>query len=189
MSESNLTPPSDSRPIPSAPGYRIKDGGEVWSCKRDGRWKALRGAKASSQQGHVSICLVVGGKKAYLWIHRLVLEAFVGPCPLGLEACHCDGNPSNNFISNLRWDTHYNNQEDRRQHGTLPIGEQHGNAKLTEDDIREIFRLFRQGISRREISKIIGSDYTNVCLILQRKAWAHVDIDKPSRADTPVPTT
>lgn len=30
--------------------------------------------------------------------HRLVLETFVGPGPLGHECCHRDGNPQNNWV-------------------------------------------------------------------------------------------
>lgn len=50
-------------------------------------------------------------------VHRLVLEAFVGPCPSGCEGCHYDGNPANNIVSNLRWDTTKNNCLDKRRHG------------------------------------------------------------------------
>lgn len=51
-------------------------------------------------------------------VHRLVLEAFVGPCPDGMEGCHNDGDPGNNDLSNLRWDTRSNNNFDAIKHGT-----------------------------------------------------------------------
>ena len=35
-------------------------------------------------------------------VHRLVLEAFVGPNPPGLECCHNNGDPSDNRVENLR---------------------------------------------------------------------------------------
>jgi len=50
-------------------------------------------------------------------IHRLVLAAFVGPCPPGLEGCHYDGDPKNNALTNLRWDTYEANRADMRRHG------------------------------------------------------------------------
>lgn len=46
------------------------------------------------------------------YIQRLVLEAFVGPCPEGMEACHHDSDRSNNWVSNLRWDTRLGNCQD-----------------------------------------------------------------------------
>jgi hypothetical protein len=51
-------------------------------------------------------------------IHRLVLQAFVGPCPAGQECCHGDGDPSNNVLSNLRWGTRSDNRRDSVGHGT-----------------------------------------------------------------------
>lgn len=46
-------------------------------------------------------------------VHRLVMLAFVGPCPDGLEVCHDDDDGSNACLSNLRYDTHYENHQDR----------------------------------------------------------------------------
>lgn len=51
-------------------------------------------------------------------VHRLVLEAFVGPCPPGHECCHRDGDPSNNCLDNLYWGTRSDNVRDAIQHGT-----------------------------------------------------------------------
>jgi hypothetical protein len=51
-------------------------------------------------------------------VHRLVLEAFVGPCPEGMVGCHNDGDPLNNRLDNLRWDTPSNNERDKWVHGT-----------------------------------------------------------------------
>ena len=50
-------------------------------------------------------------------VHHLVLQAFVGPRPPGLIACHGDGNPANNHVSNLRWDTPSANGRDTVAHG------------------------------------------------------------------------
>jgi hypothetical protein len=50
-------------------------------------------------------------------IHKLVLEAFVGPWPEGMECCHNDGDHTNNRVENLRWDTHSNNVHDIVRHG------------------------------------------------------------------------
>jgi hypothetical protein len=49
-------------------------------------------------------------------VHRLVLEAFVGPCPDGMECCHEDGDSTNNRVDNLRWDTHEANVRERLEH-------------------------------------------------------------------------
>ncbi|QOV97160.1 HNH endonuclease [Rhodococcus pyridinivorans] len=51
-------------------------------------------------------------------VHRLVLEAFTGPCPDGMVGCHNDGDTTNNRLDNLRWDTPGANNRDKRTHGT-----------------------------------------------------------------------
>lgn len=47
------------------------------------------------------------------YIHRLVLETFLGPAPDGCECDHYDRDPSNNKLENLRWVTHYENMKNK----------------------------------------------------------------------------
>jgi hypothetical protein len=58
-------------------------------------------------------------------VARLVLEAFVGLCPAGMEACHFNDDPADNRLENLRWDTHSNNHYDLVRNG------KHGQASKT----------------------------------------------------------
>lgn len=58
-------------------------------------------------------------------VHRLVLEAFVGPCPPGQEGCHENGDSGDNHRENLRWGTKPENARDQVRHGT------HFRANLT----------------------------------------------------------
>ena len=51
-------------------------------------------------------------------VHALVLEAFVGPKPDGMEARHLDGDQTNNRPDNLRWGTRSENALDKVGHGT-----------------------------------------------------------------------
>ena len=45
-------------------------------------------------------------------VHSLVLEAFVGPCPQGMEARHLDDDPTNNRLDNLIWGSRSENSGD-----------------------------------------------------------------------------
>jgi hypothetical protein len=94
-----------------------------------------------TEKGYREVFLYRGGgmklRKTRL-VHRLVLEAFVGPKPEGTECCHGDGDRSNNFVGNLRWDTPKNNCADKKRHGTLAYGARAGNTKLTAEDIPKI---------------------------------------------------
>lgn len=130
MSESNST--VQYRDIPGFPGYRVGDDGSVWSCyviKRIGqrrvvsdRWKKLtptihRGR--SEGRAYLYLNLHRDGKQTTFKVHQLVLLVFVGPRPVGFECRHLDGNPRNNYLSNLQWGTPKQNGEDRVKHKRL----------------------------------------------------------------------
>jgi hypothetical protein len=67
--------------------------------------------------GHVMTTLFREGDKKLVYVHRLVLEAFVGPPPVGLVGCHNNGSPTDNRVENLRWDTLKANSQDMVKHG------------------------------------------------------------------------
>src|SRR4051794_26778402 len=139
------------RPIEGFAGYRVRSDVVVESCWRRGgpnasptdTWRLLK--PTPQHRGHLAVCLVRDGEKHTRHVHRLVLEAFAGPCPGGLECCHNDGAPANNRRENLRWDTRKANVEDSRRHGTMRLGSR-ARAKLREDDVLEIRRLKAEGV-------------------------------------------
>jgi hypothetical protein len=61
--------------------------------------------------------LWLDGARKTIQVGALVLGAFIGPRPDGMECCHGDGNSLNSELSNLRWDTHLANLEDDRRNG------------------------------------------------------------------------
>lgn len=115
--------------------YEVSNLGRVRSLTRTvpGRWGFQR------RTGKVLKQSPVGRKGAKYWSvglarlgrtrtkkpHVLLLEAFVGPRPKGLQACHTNGDAFDNQLENLRWDTAGANQRDSVAHGT------HRSAKKT----------------------------------------------------------
>lgn len=104
--------------------WRDIDGHEgLYQVSNTGKVKSLRSGKIlktdSGEWGHQRVNL--GRRERGLRVHRLVLEAFVGPCPPGMECCHNNGDPSDNRVENLRWDTKKANVADRRKHGNDPM--------------------------------------------------------------------
>lgn len=55
-------------------------------------------------------------------------------------------------------------------------GQSHHNSKLTEHDVREIFRLHENGMNQGEIAEKFGIKRGNVSMILTGKAWSHLGI-------------
>lgn len=105
--------------------YEVSDLGNVrslprvvtYSSGRTCRWQGkLLAPGKTGDRLTVVLCNAEGQKSHY--VHELMLTAFVGPCPDGMEGCHGDGNGTNNVLPNLRWDTRSENTLDRVRHGT-----------------------------------------------------------------------
>lgn len=123
------------KPIPGYEGhYEVSSHGRVRSLDRtvqrkDGQTQRLKGrmmALKKTRNGYFLVGLRrEGEKQRFKLVHRLVLEAFVGPCPDGMETLHGDGNPENNRLSNLHWGSLSENNLDTVKHG------RHVNANKT----------------------------------------------------------
>jgi len=85
------------------------------------------------RSGYLSISLSRDGQVSRKSVHRMVLEAHVGPAPEGCEANHRNGNVTDNRVANLEWVTKSeNNQHAYRVLGRDPPpvkGEANGRAK------------------------------------------------------------
>ena len=112
-------------PVVGYPDYEVSDMGRIRSlarvkdhpCGVRRRYQERVLKQQATRLGHMSIRIVnEDGPKTHL-VHRLILGAFVGPCPDGMEACHWDDDPANNLLSNLRWDTRSANRLDMVRNG------------------------------------------------------------------------
>ncbi|WP_353853544.1 NUMOD4 motif-containing HNH endonuclease [Nocardia sp.] len=65
----------------------------------------------------VGICYALGDDSRIRPVHHLVMEAFVGPRPEGMDTCHNNGDPGDNRLVNLRYDSRNENQIDAVRHG------------------------------------------------------------------------
>lgn len=102
--------------------YEVSNHGRVRSLnhvfvRKDGRrhrWSGRILATPLDDKGYPQVNI---GRRARR-VHTLVLEAFVGLRPSELDCCHGDGDPTNNSLTNLRWDTPTANAQDAIRHGT-----------------------------------------------------------------------
>jgi hypothetical protein len=140
-------------------------------CFLSDKWHPL---KPILRQGYPTVNLSKGGKKSARRIHRLVLEAFVGPCPAGLVACHNDGNRSNSDLANLSWDTPKANSDDTLKHGTRATGSRCGATKLSEADVIEFRRSRAEGVSFEDLAARFNVTTYNIKAIVYRRSWRHL---------------
>jgi len=159
--------------------YQVSDDGRVRSL-----WRLLPEATASgirkprlilkygrNNQGRLQVALCKDGVPRRFQVHRLVLTAFAGPCPEGMEALHRNGDHLDCRISNLRWGTHTENMQDKARHGTQTQGETHGRSKLTDQDVRDI-RASTE--TNRALGKKYGVSNVAIQAIKTRRTWKHV---------------
>ena len=146
--------------------YEVSNHGNIRSVK-SGQLKKITEDKKTNRP---FLNLWKNNKQTVVRVHKLVLEAFVGKCPEGLECCHNDGNSFNNHIDNLRWDTHKSNIHDRIKHGTSNRGERCGTAKLTLDQVKSIRKDDRL---QRLIAKDFGIAESMVSRIKNGVRWQH----------------
>jgi hypothetical protein len=168
--------------IPWAPGYRADNDGSIWSRQSSSPLGTLRDDWHQLKQkrttgGYLSVTLYVRGQAHHRYVHRLILETFVGPCPYGMECRHLDGNPLNNVLSNLKWDTRANNVADKILHGTKVEGSRVKNAVTNEREVKAIKRLLQFGIQHRIIAYSFGLKTHVVNGISSGKAWNHVSLE------------
>lgn len=146
------------KPVPGWDGYyEVSDHGRVRSVERtvhysDGRRRRFPSRSLNSypdSRGHLQARLHRASKTHPVAVHKMVLEAFVGPAPEGMEGCHHDDDKSNNRLSNLRWDTRSANLYDRIRNG------RHHNANKTHcprGHAYDLLYITRKGHRNRQCS-------------------------------------
>ena len=166
------------RVVEGFPAYRVGNDGSVWSRFKPGpgsrigkTWRRLQPGGKSS--GYLFVFLNPGQRCHY--IHTLVLDAFVGPCPPGMECRHFpDRHPTNNSLANLRWGTRAENAADKEAHGTVPKGESHGRVKLSLAKVRRIRQQYRTGeTTLKQLASENGVSESHVWRIVHYKKWRH----------------
>ena len=129
----------------------------MWRPERILRLQECRHADAEKPTALITRISRFGdGRANTVYVHHLVMFAFIGPRPVGMECCHYDGDPTNNRLENLRWDTPAGNAADKKRHGTARgptglCGAEAGSAKLTDAQIVEIMQSpwGRRGIGNK----------------------------------------
>ncbi len=147
------------------PNYAISLIGEVFSLQR-GTWQEKIGILHDT--GYLAVSLWKNNKERILYVHRLVLEAFVGECPEGMQCRHLNGNRTDNRLENLCWGTPAEDANDRKRHGTNSRG-------LTVEQVKEIRKLgAEKSLPNYKIGKIFGVSGVTIAVVLARKSWGHI---------------
>lgn len=152
-------------------------------------------------RGYPQVHLNRDGEQRAWTIHVLVARAFLGPCPPGKEVNHEDGVKTNTRLSNFSYATHMENEAHAVAHHLKAFGERNGaythpekirrgftrdptnivrgeqqhDAKLTDETVREMRRMYANGgISYAELGRRNGVSKAIAMRAVKRKLWKHV---------------
>lgn len=118
-----------------------------------------------------------GGK---VYAHRLTYELSHGQIPEGLFVLHRCDNPSCVNPSHLFVGTAGDNIRDAyskgRRKGPRRFGEANHSAKLTDQAVREIRRLWSSGAfsKQADLVRYLGIPQPTVSRVLLRRSWTHI---------------
>lgn len=162
--------------LPGYLSYRVGSDGSVWSCctrgckpQPTGQWKRLRVTR--NPKGYLFLNIGRGNPQ---YVHRLVLLAFRGPSPQGLETRHLDGDKANCRLANLVYGTPVENALDRERHGHQLRGSRVPGSLLTEDQVVEIKR--NPDKRAASLAVLYGVTVWAIYSIGQGKNWKHVKV-------------
>ena len=150
--------------------YTITSDGLIYS-DNSGLMKTRN--RAGTDYQIINLSKLDGNKRTFR-VHRLVMMAFNPVKNMNeLEVNHIDGNKKNNKLENLEWCTASENQIHAFKTGLNKArkGEKSNFSKLTEDDVKKVFELRKEGLLQREIAEIVGCTSSNISYILREKSW------------------
>jgi hypothetical protein len=176
------------RDVPGWPGYVASTQGHVFSCRTNGgklgdRWHFR--CPTLSRDGYLQLGVHQNRRSLFTGVHSLVLSAFEGRCPPGLQVRHGNGNRTDNRIDNLRWGTPRENIGDREAHGNTARGERNGRAKLRRADAEELRRLRGQGWTFMRLARWFGISKRQAGRIINHETWKHAELTKGDREGRP----
>jgi len=145
-------------PIPGYDGYDASDQGRIRSWKKRGsgfggdHWGTCKNSPpktlkpGTKESGHLFVGL---GKGTVKNVHTLVLLSFIGPRPHNYQGSHINGDPKDNRLQNLLYETVSENMSRVRVHATDP--QFRGGKELP--NTQKLF-LTNGGVNNKEESQI-----------------------------------
>lgn len=105
-----------------------------------------------SGYGHKGVVLCVNGREHTKQVHELVMLAFEGERPEGMNVLHNDGDPTNNLLTNLRYGTQSDNMLDVSKHGL---------RRVTYEEVRDMRSLRDKGVPCKDVAEMYNMSPSN----------------------------
>lgn len=151
---------------PGNPKYEVSQNGQVRYVG-----KTAHRRPSVTPTGYHVITTCENGRAKGRYVHKMVLETFVGECPSGLQVSHLNGNPADNRLENLAYETPMENHARKLEHKTDFNGSKNPAAKITEQEAREIRESTE---SQRALAKRYRISRGSIGRIKRGEAWRFV---------------
>lgn len=153
--------------------YKVSDLGAIYSLRK-WRGKHFRKLKYHLNAfGYPVFSLTKNGNTKGITAHKIVTTSFLGERPLGMEVRHLDGNKLNFQLNNLKYGTAKENAADRDKHNTTARGENIGSAKLSNDDVMNIRKLYRKRGDMVKLADKYNVSCANIYMIITKQSRKH----------------
>lgn len=166
------------RPVVGFEGwYEVSDLGRVRRSTEAPTSHPARILKPGLRRGYHGVSLCKYGVVTQRLVHSLVAEAFIGPCPEGLEVGHEDNDRGNNRVGNLSYLTHKQNMQHCADTTDHIRGEANNFATTTTAQavrIKELLRVGSTGMPPGLIAVCVGVSIHVVYQIQSGKIWGHL---------------
>jgi hypothetical protein len=129
----------------------------------------------TSRGRYPSIRMTDHGRRELAAVHTIMLTAFAGPCPPGMQARHLNDIKTDlRWPENLAWGTTPENTADRWQNGGIAYGERNSHSKLTSQQVLEIRKRRAAGERPYYLAREFGVGYSTIWNITAGRSWAHL---------------
>lgn len=168
------------RPVDGYEGlYAVSDQGRVQRVAPTRGSPTPRILKpALGSHGYLFVTLYRAGVPTPITVHKLVLAAFVGPCPEAHNRNHRDGVKTNNHLGNLEYTTPSANTRHAVAAGLIRgrsmKGTANPRAKITEEQVHLIRRDLASGISPTAIAANRSVPRRAVYSLKYGHTWRHL---------------
>lgn len=172
--ESDLEPDLPGERWKEVPSLPVIQASSLGRIKRVETQKLLS-CRSIKRTGYLQVGFSYNSKKMNRLAHRLIAEAWLGPCPKGMQVNHKDGNKTNNRIENLEYVTPSRNNKHAYEIGLKSAeGENNGRSKLTKNVVLEIRRRADSGEHYRDLAMEYNISPQHAHAIILRKFWKHI---------------
>ena len=115
-----------------------------------------------------------GGERKSYKVHRLIAIAFIPNPENKPHINHINAIRNDNRIENLEWCTHDENMAHAVRTNLTCKGSKNGQAKLTDEQVLKIRKLFAEGANKSRLSRQFNISRGSIKKAIEKTSWANL---------------